>query len=113
MATFNKATTAFTRPWAYVAFTNEDGEDIIRDSWSVYVSDDEGYQKQHFYSFDDEEQAQAAADHVQAYIDDGGVITDLYWNDIDPSYGSVAYQREGIEQQRAWEERQEDLYGHR
>lgn len=68
--------------------------------------DEEGW-----VGFDDlREEASAAAEALAAITDRvllaGGKLSLEDWYEVDPAYGSKVYQYEGIEEMRAYEERQ-------
>lgn len=70
------------------------------------VVDEEGW-----VGFDDlREEASAAAEALAAATDQvlasGGKVSLEDWYQVDPAYGSKVYQYEGIEEERAYEERQ-------
>ena len=70
------------------------------------VVDDEGW-----VGFDDlREEASAAAEALASatrrVLESGGKLSVEDWYQVDPAYGSKAYQADGIEEIRAYEDRQ-------
>lgn len=70
------------------------------------VVDEEGW-----VGFDDlREEASAAAEALSAATDrvlaSGGKLSLEDWYEVDPAYGSKVYQQDGIEEMRAYEDRQ-------
>ena len=52
-------------------------------------------------------QAEKLAARVRAHIEVGGGLDMQYWREIDPVYGSAAYINNGVEGERAFQERQD------
>jgi hypothetical protein len=71
------------------------------------VEIDDGDYCDTFTSFEDirEEaaaKASALVDRINAHLARGGELDMNHWVEVDPAYGSVEYQRQGIEEQRAF-----------
>lgn len=112
-------------PWAFATGKfNEDGEALIGESFLVWIEmRSSGRRWEHVRSFStaveyDEEgcahvvgyeeahdRANALAARIEAGLLEGFRLRPDCWKEIDPVYGSEAYQAQGIEAQRAAEER--------
>lgn len=92
----------------YVELTLPDGERFrhpIR--WAgcrvEYSEEPETYGEAFFY--DVRQEARAAANRLCERVRRAGRINQALWDGVDPAYGSEAYQREGIEIERAYADR--------
>jgi hypothetical protein len=101
---------------------DEDGAQVIGECFQVAVTAPNGQRWVHQKSFSTEVRydddgyphltgyvlAEAAAEHLSARVEAGlkagRQIAAGLWNEIDPAYGSEAYQAYGIEAQRAYED---------
>tara|TARA_R110000751_G_scaffold27804_1_gene73207 strand:- start:42 stop:383 length:342 start_codon:yes stop_codon:yes gene_type:complete len=90
----------------------EDGNPIIAKAFGVYVANEYGERLVHTASnFTDLdlkglERAERFAKKVQAHIDAGGELNLKHWYNVEPSYGSRAYQDFGTEAEVIeWERR--------
>lgn len=97
-----------------IGVNEDDGEPVIREAFYVFAEDEQGYRWAHQHTFctkqgrdpqGDAARAQALCDRITA----SGSIDFQYWTEIDPCYGSPAYIKEGVEEQRWLEERMEAL----
>jgi hypothetical protein len=103
----------------------EEGTDIIGEVFYVVATEPDGRRYRHERSFpnlhwvkDDElefggyygrlEGELAASKLSETVRRAGGPINLNSWREIDPAYGSEQYQRQGIEQERAWQDRFDD-----
>jgi hypothetical protein len=132
--TFNRA---YVRSWLFDTFDfTEDGAPIIGERFDISVGNDYGQNfihsdcnftnlkkfvpaneeeaecLAHLYWVHDRtglERAERFAKKVQAHLDAGGELNMKYWHEVDPSYGSKAYQDFGTELINRERERQEDM----
>lgn len=96
----------------------EDGEPIIRQCFYVRAEAEDGRRWVHQRSFctaqgpADPETDMARAEMLCSRIEEVGIIDLRFWDEVDPRYGSPAYIREGIEEQRWMEERRDAGIGY-
>ena len=97
----------------YKAGVTEDGQDFVADRFYVMVEAPNGQRWVHGASFDStkqefddedgfpyfpdfrieaKEKAEALADKVRAYVTAKGLLDLDHWHEVDPAYGSDAYQ---------------------
>ena len=103
----------FVRDVLFENGLSEDGELRYVKAWNIYVENDFGERLVHtasdFTDLDPKglESAERFAKKVQDQINKGGTIVRSYWYDVDPSYGSKAYQDFGTEAEVIeWERRE-------
>jgi len=104
----------------YQAGFTEDGEAFIAESYFVAVEFSDGQRLQHQVTFpgasyeededgfgyvDVREEAKAKAERLASAVRKSACINKEFWVEVDPSYGSQAYQSQGIEAQRAYLDR--------
>ena len=104
----------------YNAGTTEDGEAYIAECYFVAVEFADGSRFQHQVTFpgaqysededgfgfeDIRDSAKAKAERLAQSVRQSGAINFKYWDEVDPAYGSDAYQHQGIELQRAFADR--------
>ncbi len=70
----------------------EDGEAAIRRRYYVVAEVASGARWAHDYGYAEEAGADALRGRVAAHLEAGGVLNEAHWYDIDPAYGSAAYQ---------------------
>lgn len=110
---------------------NEFNEQITAESFYVVGESVEGYRIQHrnrfpnasrvrtsdpdceqgWYiepDFNAEDKARLLLRRITDHVAAGGTINREHWETVDPAYGSEAYQREGIEELRAFNDRFDD-----
>ena len=113
-------------PRLYVAGKTEDGFDHVSTSFRVWVTAENGRRWEHnegfsthYYWADKEtgemgigddvapalEKAEKLAARVNVALEAGRKLKRAYWREIDPAYGSDAYDRQGVELDRWMEER--------
>jgi hypothetical protein len=86
--------------------SNPRGE-IYAERWVVWAEKPCGRRWQHERSFAGQHEAQRLLDRIEAAHRGGRRLNLDHWVEIDPAYGSDAYVSQGIEGQRAAEERRE------
>lgn len=80
--------------------------------WSKMPLDDDGIILIHLHRVTKDEAialANSLKNSVQSRLLSGGNINYIHWNEVDPVYGSDAYQSQGTELTRKKQERDEDL----
>ncbi len=82
---------------------------VIGERFFVQVESEYGGRIRHSKLFESEEAAKKLADRVQTFILMGGSLNMDHWSYADPVYGSDAYCDQGIEQERAQYEKEEEL----
>lgn len=117
-------------PWAVETLVfDEDGRNVVLESWRIWVTNNAGRRweaEEHYVGrieYDEEEghpivvggteardQALGVAKSIAQRLTDGMKLDAELWREIDPEYGSEAYQRGGYEQQRADAERSNILW---
>ena len=104
----------------YQAGRTEDGDAYIAECYFVAIEFSNGQRFQHQVTFpgaeysedefgfgfiDIREVAKNKAECLANSVRKSGSINYDYWEEVDPSYGSKAYQSQGIELKRAFQER--------
>lgn len=99
---------AFVSSSLYVAGLTEDGEEFIAERFFVAAEFDNGMRFAHNHDFDgckvethDEgkafidirEEAEAAANALRDRVNAAGKMHGEYWHEMEPGYGSPAYER--------------------
>jgi predicted PolB exonuclease-like 3'-5' exonuclease len=74
----------------------EDGEEIIRSRFDVIIEQSDGSRVAHRHVFTERDAAERFAEKVRVGLVSGQIDEDC-WEQIDPAYGSVAYQNEEAE----------------
>ena len=88
----------------YQAGRDEDGV-FYATSYQVHLVSDSGRRWEHEHNFDTAQDAEKLAARVNAALEAGRKIRRKHWLEIDPVYGSDAYDRQGIELDRWMQER--------
>ena len=88
----------------YQAGRDEDGV-FYATSYQVHLVSDSGRRWEHDHNFNTAEDAEKLAAKVNAALEAGRKLRRKHWLEIDPVYGSDAYDRQGVELDRWMEER--------
>lgn len=106
----------------YEAGRRDDGHPFIAERFFVQLTFPNGERFRHYMSWngcavswdymdgvnhfeDIRPAATAAAERLAGRVRSAGIFDDQHWYEVDPVYGSDAYQSQGIEEQRAYADR--------